>query len=242
MTTIMSMSMTMISFNDNLLLLQLNDTQFPIGSYSHSYGLETYIQDRTIHNEEGTQKYLFNFLRGTFLYNDLFAAHRAFIATKEENLEEIINLNIRLRASKSQLELREASEKLGSRFIHTLKEMDLELGSFFNEVIEIHKKKDVNIHHSVAYGLITSLLGIDRKLSLSSYAFNTSAGMTSNAVKMIPISQFSGQRILNETRAIILELVEKVETLDLEDFGVSFPGVEIASMRHENLYSRLYMS
>ena len=26
------------------LILQINDSLFPIGSYSHSYGLETYIQ------------------------------------------------------------------------------------------------------------------------------------------------------------------------------------------------------
>ena len=33
-------------------LLQVNDALFPIGGYSHSYGLETYIQKGLVHDED----------------------------------------------------------------------------------------------------------------------------------------------------------------------------------------------
>ena len=33
-------------------LLQVNDALFPIGGYSHSYGLETYIQKGIVHDED----------------------------------------------------------------------------------------------------------------------------------------------------------------------------------------------
>ena len=33
-------------------MLQVNDALFPIGGYSHSYGLETYIQKGLVHDED----------------------------------------------------------------------------------------------------------------------------------------------------------------------------------------------
>ena len=33
-------------------LLQVNDALFPIGGYSHSQGLETYIQQGRVHDEK----------------------------------------------------------------------------------------------------------------------------------------------------------------------------------------------
>ena len=36
-------------------LLQVNDALFPIGGYSHSYGLETYIQKGIVHDEEAVR-------------------------------------------------------------------------------------------------------------------------------------------------------------------------------------------
>ena len=40
------------------LLMQINDALFPIGAYSHSYGLETYIQKDIVHDMETAQKYI----------------------------------------------------------------------------------------------------------------------------------------------------------------------------------------
>ena len=41
-------------------LLQINDALFPIGGYSHSQGLETYIQRGLVHDEDTAREYLTN--------------------------------------------------------------------------------------------------------------------------------------------------------------------------------------
>ena len=41
-----------MDLNSKFLLLQINDAMFPIGAYSHSYGLETYIQNGIVHDSQ----------------------------------------------------------------------------------------------------------------------------------------------------------------------------------------------
>ena len=60
------------------LILQINDSLFPIGSYSHSYGLETYIQKGIVHDEKTAERYLRMKLRYSFMYTDLLAVKLSY--------------------------------------------------------------------------------------------------------------------------------------------------------------------
>lgn len=238
----MTTTMNKDKYQEELLLLQLNDSQFPIGSYSHSYGLETYVLHNLIKNADDTKEYLINYLSTTFYYNDLVAAYLSYKYFLDGDLDAILSLNLRLQAAKSQMELREASEKLGSRLISTVGRMNVDMPENYYECIKFHKDNNVLIHHAVSYGLITASLQIDLKSCLLSFAFNMAQAMVTNAVKTIPMSQFDGQRILYEVHDLIMDLVINIENLDEEYYFASYPGVEVASMQHEILYSRLYMS
>ena len=47
------------SIDKNLFMLfQINDSLFPIGAYSHSYGLETYIQKKLVTDIDSAFEYL----------------------------------------------------------------------------------------------------------------------------------------------------------------------------------------
>ena len=48
-------------------LLQVNDALFPIGGYSHSYGLETYIQKGIVHDEDRADEFFQSRLEYNFL-------------------------------------------------------------------------------------------------------------------------------------------------------------------------------
>lgn len=47
-------------------LLQVNDALFPIGGYSHSYGLETYIQKGIVHDEDSAEEFIHKRLEYNF--------------------------------------------------------------------------------------------------------------------------------------------------------------------------------
>ncbi|WP_226995948.1 urease accessory protein UreF [Campylobacter pinnipediorum] len=194
-------------------------------------------------NKEDTKRYLVNYLKGSFLYTELFSAYLAFEFSLRSDYQGIEELCLKLRAIKSQKELREASEKLGSRLVKTLMRIDLNFDiKFFKELNENLNKKQIPICHSVAYGAICALAEVDKDYALNSFCFNTASTIVINAVKTVPISQMDGQRILFDIKDLIKDIVDNVKTLDKDEFGLSFAGVEISSMRHEYLYSRLYMS
>ena len=89
------------------LLLQINDSLFPIGGYSHSYGLETYIQKGLVSDGNTARLYIENRLRCSLLYTDLLAVRLAYEAAAKEDLEKLEELEDVLDASKIPMELRE---------------------------------------------------------------------------------------------------------------------------------------
>ena len=73
-------------------LLQVNDALFPIGGYSHSQGLETYIQKGIVHDETSAKEYIINKLKWSLANTDLLAVRMAFEAARDGNLQGISKL------------------------------------------------------------------------------------------------------------------------------------------------------
>ena len=53
-------------------LLQVNDALFPIGGYSHSQGLETYIQRGIVHNVDTAREYITHKIKWNLAYLPMF--------------------------------------------------------------------------------------------------------------------------------------------------------------------------
>ena len=83
--------------NNILSLFQLCDSNFPTGAFSHSYGLESYIQENTVHNQETFFQWLQVYIHEQLIYSDGLACHLVYQAlwkmkiSKSMEIGSIIN-------------------------------------------------------------------------------------------------------------------------------------------------------
>ena len=68
------------------------------------------------------------------------------------------------------------------------------------------------------------------------------ANLASVGVRAIPIGQTDGQRVVAALAPLVLEIVADALTLSLDDLGGAALRADIASMKHETQYTRLFRS
>ena len=117
----------------NFYLLQINDALFPIGAYSHSQGLETYIQRGIVHDEATAKEYIHHKIRWNLAFTELLAARLSYLAAAYGDLEQLLSIEEILEASRIPMEQREAARKMGSRFAKTIEKLELPSLSYCQE-------------------------------------------------------------------------------------------------------------
>ncbi|MFI3247697.1 MAG: urease accessory protein UreF [Rikenellaceae bacterium] len=219
-------------------LLHLSDPTLPIGGYTHSYGLESYVQRGAVHDVKTAREFVINSLHYNAKFNDALYARLAWEATKNGNLEELAKLDEECTALKSPSEIRMASLKLGVRL---LKIYNRRLSGSEIETLEQLTKQGGG-HYPIVYGTLSAIMELSLRDTLLSFYYNSMVCMVTNAVKLIPLGQLSGQDIIFEMESDLEQLTDETIVLDANMRGVCAVGFDIGCMNHERLYSRLYMS
>ena len=233
--------MEQVNGNNTILsLLQLSDPGLPIGGFSHSAGLETYVQLGQVNNKETATEFIIQMLQQNLQYNDAGFLSLAYDAVVNNDLNAILDLDNLCTAVKLPFEMRQASIKLGLRLLKIFG--PLVQSSFVLQYKSAIDKGEAQGHYCIMFGLCAAVMKIDKKQALIGFYYNAAAGMVTNSVKLIPLSQQSGQVILFSLQALINELAEKSLLPDKELLGLCCSGFDLRSMQHEQLYSRLYMS
>lgn len=223
-------------------LLQVNDALFPIGGYSHSQGLETYIQKGIVHDTDTAREYITHKIKWNLAYTELLAARLAYEATAKNDLKKLLDLEEVLEASRIPMEQREAARKMGSRFAKTIEKLGLSISEqgIFREYLDARTGKAVS--HCCIYGVFCAQMQIPLDETLTHYLYAQTSAIVTNCVKAIPLSQTAGQQLLCGCYGEFEEILQDVMTREEEDLCLSAPGFDIRGIQHEKLYSRLYMS
>lgn len=226
--------------NYMLALLQICDSSLPTGSFSHSFGLETYIQEGVIHNKESFLKWMKVYIQEQLVYTDGLACRLTYEILENERLEDIWELDQKLIAQIFAQESREGSKKIGERLL-TLGNQLYQSLALSTYIKRINDSKS-NGHPAIAFAMIAHCLNIPKSTAVLSYLFSTVTSLVQNAVRGIPLGQTEGQLIIKEAISIIVNSWKVIEKLTEEDFGITPPGLEISQMKHERLHIRIFMS
>lgn len=224
-----------------LQLMHIHDSAFPIGTYTHSFGMETYIQQDKIKDPDTLFTYCYNYLHSNLSCGDgIFVKEVWQTLAQSKSFDSIYTLDAFCHAQKLAKESRAGSTKMGRQFLETAVPLaDSPMLSQWKEVVIANQTYG---HYAISYGLYAYIKGFSLPVTICSFLYSSVAGLIHNAVRAVPLGQTTGVRVIND----ILSHCE-VETLailekNLDDLSNQAVGIELASMAHEFLYSRLFIS
>ena len=162
--------------NQLLVLLQFGDSNFPSGAFSHSFGLETYIQEGTIHDKETFFSWIKMFLEKQLVVTDGLACRFAIDALKHNRIHEIWALDRKLFMQNLPKETRQANRRIGERLIKM--GMDLYSIPLLAEYQKKIKKGESYGHPSLVFAIISQFLKIDPHQMLLTYLYSPLAHLS----------------------------------------------------------------
>ncbi|MEH7113580.1 urease accessory protein UreF [Neobacillus niacini] len=226
--------------NQILSLFQLCDSNFPTGAFSHSYGLESYIQENKVYDQATFAQWLHVYLNEQLVYSDGLASRLVYEALEDEAFEKLWRVDRMLMVQSLPRETREGSQRMGERMLNLVESLyDFPVLTLYRE--RIKKKKSFG-HPSIVFTMVGHHLGVSKSTTTLYYLYSTVSSLVQNAVRAIPLGQTAGQKTIQEFQGYLVQAMEKIQGLDEEDFGITSPGLELAQMKHERVNIRIFMS
>jgi urease accessory protein len=93
-----------------------------------------------------------------------------------------------------------------------------------------------------AFALACHADGLRHDEALAAYAFAWLENQVLAAIKLVPLGQSAGQRLLRELASRVPAAVERACSTADDEVATFAPGLALASARHETQYSRLFRS
>lgn len=226
--------------NHSLSLFQLCDSNFPNGSFSQSFGLETYIQQDIVHDAESFSEWLKVYIHEQIVYADGLAARLAYEAIEQDDLEKIWALDRLLTVQNLARESRSGTQRMGDRMLNiseSLYESDV-LPVYRNRV----KNKQAFGHPAIVFTIVGHYLQAEKETTILYYLYSTAVSLIQNAVRAIPLGQTAGQKLIYTFQKELEEATHTIMHLQEEEFGVVSPGLELSQMQHERVGIRIFSS
>lgn len=142
-------------------LFQLCDSNLPTGGFSHSFGLETYIQENKVHDKNSFSKWLKMYLDEQLVYSDGLACRIVYEALTNNDHEKLWDLDRRITVQNLPRETREGTNKMGERML------TLGIDLYTSPLLETYKQRVTEgvsfAHPAIVFSIIAFQLKVLKK-------------------------------------------------------------------------------
>jgi urease accessory protein len=209
---------------------------YPVGAYAYSSGIEWAVEAGDIADAEMLKRWLTTVIASGGGFCDavfLAHAHRA-VSSDDAALNNVA-------------ELASAFAPSRERFLETTAQ-----GRAFTEatraawpctaITRLAAEWQGPLAYPVAVGIAAAGHGIPLEPTLTAFLQAAAANLVSAGVRLIPLGQTDGLRILAALEPVIASTAARALTTNIDEVGGAAFRADIASMRHETQHTRLFRS
>ena len=208
---------------------------YPGGAFSYSHGLEYAVEEGTVTDGASLQTWLADLLRFGSGRNDAILFRHAFEdAAHPAALAEIAALAAAFAAT-SERHLETTAQ--GRAF--AVATADAWPCAALDRLLEVW---DGPLAYPVVVAVAAAGHGLALAPSLHAYLHGFSSNLVSAGVRLVPLGQRAGQQVLAGLEPAVEEAASAAFTAPLEDLGGAAVLADLAAMKHETQYTRLFRS
>ena len=209
------------------LLLTWLSPAFPTGAYAYSHALEWAVECKDVSSEASTAAWLSDVLRHGTGRSDAILLRHAYRATDAAELAEVAELAA---AAQPSAERRSETLAQGTAFALAAAVWGAPLLA----------AQPGQVAYPVALGALAAAHQVPEDDATLGLLHAFTANLVSSAVRLVPLGQTAGLRIQAQLAPLLTAIAENTTPATLDDIGAACFRSDIASMRHETQYTRLF--
>ncbi|WP_122088060.1 urease accessory protein UreF [Halalkalicoccus subterraneus] len=217
--------------------LRLADSFLPVGSYTISYGLETFVAEDRVEDGDDLRELLADYLRGQVGPCDMVALSVAHRAAREDDMERLGRVDDHLHATLLLSESRESSLTSGRRLLDVVEGEHAFVDRYAGTVGDSARG-----HHPTAMGVVTAANGISEREARLVFGYAFVTGLLGAAQRLLRLGHTEIQVILHDLFPVIEEVEREYGKNGLAELRSTVPLIDVEGMRHERAERRLFVS
>jgi urease accessory protein len=208
---------------------------YPVGAFSYSHGLEYAVEEATVTDAASLEAWLADLLRFGSGRNDaVLFCHAYETAQQASALAEVAALAAAFSAS-SERHLETTAQ--GRAFAEATS--DAWPCAALDRLLRVW---DGPLAYPVVVAVAAAGHGLALHPSLAAYLHGFAGNLVSAGLRLIPLGQRDGQRVIAALEAPIAATAAAALTTPLADLGGAAVLADLAAMKHETQYTRLFRS
>ena len=217
-----------------LRLMQLVSPSLPVGAFTYSQGIEWCVEAGWVKDAGTLEDWLSDLLQTSMQQMEIPVLLRMMQAWSENDTASLQYWCELSMASRETAELRLEERNRATALFRILSSLDVAEIETYESIIKSSQ--------AAGFAYASTAWDIPPHQACLGYIWSWLENLVIAAVKLVPLGQTDGQKILMNLSDRVSAVIEKAEQMTDDEVGSSSPALAIASAQHETQYTRLFRS